>query len=251
MWEALRKIEDYLKNNLKPNVYYLKKLGNILEKTVVLYKGDFFEEGFELLPGDVTKGEFRIKIGGKFVKGASVIYAGAIFMDEFISIGRGTVIESGAFLKGPTIIGDNTEIRQGAYIRGKVLIGDKCIVGHTTEMKNAIMLGESKAGHFAYIGDSILGKVNLGAGTKLANLKILESTVVLNIEGNQYNTGLRKFGAVLGDGVETGCNTVTTPGTLVGKGTLIYPNTTLRGYYSPNVIVKSKISQEIVEKKKL
>jgi len=90
-------------------------------------------------------------------------------MDYPIQIGNGSVIESRALIKGPCIIGNNTETRQGAYIRGNVTFGNKCVVGHTTKMKSAIMLGESKAGHFAFIGDSILGKIYLGAGTKLAN----------------------------------------------------------------------------------
>jgi NDP-sugar pyrophosphorylase family protein len=175
---------------------------------------------------------------------ATIIYAGVVLMDDEIYIGKGTVIESGALIKGPTIIGDNTEIRQGAYIRGNVIVGNKCVVGHTTEMKTAVMLGESKAGHFAYIGDSILGKVNLGAGTKLANLKMIESKIVLNIDGKKYETGLRKFGAIFADGVETGCNSVTAPGSLLGRNVLLYPNSTGRGYYPPNTIIKLKQNQE-------
>ncbi|HOL48684.1 MAG TPA: glucose-1-phosphate thymidylyltransferase, partial [bacterium] len=115
---------------------------------------------------------------------------------------------------------------------------DKCVVGHTTEIKSSVMLGESKAGHFAYIGDSILGKVNLGAGTKLANLKLDNSIVKIKIEDTNYDTGLKKFGAILGDGVETGCNSVTTPGTLLSKNVFVYPNTTVRGYHKPDTIIK-------------
>ena len=99
-------------------------------------------------------------------------------------------------------------MRQGAYIRGNVLIGEHCVVGHATEIKSSVLLGDSKAGHFAYIGDSILGRVNLGAGTKLANLKITGSPIVITVAGKEYHTGLKKFGAILGDGVETGCNSV-------------------------------------------
>jgi len=110
------------------------------------------------------------------------------------------------------------------------------------------MLGESKAGHFAYIGDSILGRVNLGAGTKLANLKIVQSNVVVSVEGKKFETGLRKFGAIFADDVETGCNSVTTPGTLLGKGVLLYPNVTARGYYPPKTIIKLRQTQQSEKK---
>ena len=179
-----------------------------------------------------------------------MIYAGAVLMDDEIQIGKGTVIEPGTLIKGPAIILNNTEVRQGAYLRGNIMVGNKCVVGHTTEMKSAVMLGESKAGHFAYIGDSILGKVNLGAGTKLANLKIVASPVVLNINGAKYETGLKKFGAILGDGVEIGCNTVTAPGTLLGKSVLVYPNVNARGYHPPNTVIKLKQDQKYHQREK-
>lgn len=135
-------------------------------------------------------------------------------------------------------------MRQGAYIRGNVLIGEHCVVGHATEIKSSVLLGDSKAGHFAYIGDSILGRVNLGAGTKLANLKITGSPIVITVAGKEYHTGLKKFGAILGDGVETGCNSVTAPGTILGKDVRRYPNGTARGYYPPKTIIKVKQIQQ-------
>jgi NDP-sugar pyrophosphorylase family protein len=145
------------------------------------------------------------------------------------------VVEPGALIKGPTIIGDNSEVRQGAYMRGNCLVGDRCIVGHTTEVKHSIMLDGSKAGHFAYIGDSILGnEVNLGAGTKLANLKIVDVEMKLRVEGEIYKTGLRKLGAILGDKTETGCNSVTSPGTLLGKASLVYPCVNVPGGFFPD-----------------
>ncbi len=245
VWEALKNIKGYIRENIKPNVAALRKDGSIVNKTIVLYEGEIITSGFVLEPGDASKGKFIVRRDGKILSGASVIYAGVALMDDEIQIGNGTVIEPGALIKGPTIILDNTEVRQGAYIRGNVMVGNGCVVGHTTEMKSSVMLGQSKAGHFAYIGDSILGKVNLGAGTKLANLKIVESQIILNINGKKYETGLKKFGAILGDGVETGCNTVTTPGTLLGRNVLVYPNTTARGYYPPDVIIKLRQSQEL------
>ena len=109
------------------------------------------------------------------------------------------------------------------------------------------MLYGSKAGHFAYIGDSILGEVNLGAGTKCANLKVFSSTVTLEVEGIKYDTGLRKMGAIMGDRVELGCNTVTNPGTLLSKGVVSYPNTSLSGYYPPRSIVKHRQEHEVIK----
>ena len=235
VWEALKKIKDYLQTNLRGNVAAVRNGGTLIMKTVVLYNGAVIDSGFTIEPAG--KGQQVLK-DGRLLEGASIIYAGAVLMDDQIEIGNNSVIEAGALIKGPTIIGDRTEIRQGAYIRGDVLIGNDCVVGHTTEMKSSVMLGGSKAGHFAYIGDSILGKVNLGAGTKLANLKMTGSPVVLNINGEKYETGLKKFGAILADGVETGCNSVTMPGTILGRNVLLYPNGTARGYYPPNKIIK-------------
>lgn len=243
-WEGLKNLPSYIRENIKPNVAEVRRGKSFIDQDIVVFEGKVLRFGFT-----VNAAKSIVMMDNKILQGATIIYAGASLMDDEIYIGQGTVIEPGAMIKGPTIIGDNTEIRQGAYIRGNVLVGDKCVVGHTTEMKSAVMLGESKAGHFAYIGDSILGKVNLGAGTKLANLKIIESKVVLTIEGKKYETGLRKFGAIMADGVETGCNSVTTPGSILGKNTLLYPNGTARGYYPPDSIIKFKMTQEVEKRK--
>ncbi|MDZ7838839.1 MAG: glucose-1-phosphate thymidylyltransferase [Actinomycetota bacterium] len=244
VWEGLRNIKSFLSQNLTPNVEEVRKGSSFIARDTVIYEGNVMENGFTI---DNSKG-IVIRDGQK-LEGATIIYAGTYIMDDHIYIGRGTVVEPGALIKGPTIIGDFNEIRQGAYLRGNIVVGNHCVVGHTTEMKTAVMLGESKAGHFAYIGDSILGKVNLGAGTKLANLKIIDSSVVLTIDGRKYKTGLRKFGAIYGDGVETGCNSVTSPGTLLSRNVLLYPNTTARGYYGPNSIIKNRQVHEIKERK--
>lgn len=207
VWEGLKRISAYLKDNLKPNIEGSSQNGLFITRTKKLQNG-------------------------------AVIQAGVFLMGQEIEIGANSTVESGAYITGPAIIGSNTVVRQGAYFRGNVIIGDNCVVGHTTEIKNSVMLGSSKAGHFAYIGDSILGKVNLGAGTKLANLKIIESQVTVTVNGKKYSTELRKFGAILADGVETGCNSVTTPGTILSKGAILYPNATARGYYPPKTIIK-------------
>lgn len=245
VWDALKGIRKYIEGHIEPNISGLKKGGMFINKTRVLYDGEIIESGFDI---SIFKKKPVIKKDGRILEGASIVYAGAVLMDDNIYIGRGTVVEPCVLIKGPAIIGDNTELRQGAYLRGDTLVGNDCVVGHTTELKSCVMLGGSKAGHFAYIGDSILGRVNLGAGTKLANLKMVESNIVIDINGTKYETGLRKFGAILGDGVETGCNSVTTPGTLLGRDVLLYPNTTARGYYPEKTIIKLRQTQELQQR---
>jgi NDP-sugar pyrophosphorylase family protein len=245
VWDTLKRLESYIHDNLDPNLGELTKKGAVLSKTFAIHDGKLIEH-FKLKRRGGARGKLQVEIDGEILVGASIFYAGVTLLDDNISIGKDTVVEPGALIKGPTIIGNNNEVRQGAYIRGNVIIGDQCVVGHTTEMKNSIMTHGSKAGHFAYIGDSILGEVNLGAGTKLANLKIFDSTITIKIDGTPYDTGLRKMGAIIGDRVELGCNTVTSPGTLLAKGVLSYPNTSLRGYYAPGSIVKLKQQQEVI-----
>ncbi|MBW1854661.1 MAG: glucose-1-phosphate thymidylyltransferase, partial [Deltaproteobacteria bacterium] len=168
------------------------------------------------------KNTIQVFMKGEIVKDVAVILPGAHLFNDTIIIGAGTVVEPGALIKGPVVIGSNSEIRQGAYIRGDCLVGNGCVVGHTTEIKGSIMLDGAKAGHFAYIGDSILGKdVNLGAGTKLANLKIIPGSISIRAERKRYDTGRRKLGAILRDRTETGCNSVTSPGTLIGPHSLV------------------------------
>ena len=251
VWEALIKLKSYIKSNLTPNVAHLS--GDMLSKTCVFWNGEvLIEDNFEIEPGDTTKGNLKVFRKGDELIGASVIYAGATLFDSNIYIGKGTVVEPGALIKGPTIIGNNTEVRQGAYIRGNCLIGNRCVVGHTTEVKTSIMLNGAKAGHFAYIGDSILGNnANLGAGTKLANLKIIDIEMKLKVEGEVYKTGLRKLGAILGDNVETGCNSVISPGTLLGKGSLVYPCINVPGGYYPTRSIIGVRTKKILTIRKL
>lgn len=159
---------------------------------------------------------------------------------ESISIGKGTLIEPGAMIKGPCIIGEECEIRNGAYIRGSVVTGDRCIIGHSTEVKSSILLDGASAPHFNYVGDSILGHgVNLGAGVKLANLRLDGGCVCISYNGQKVETGLHKLGAILGDGAQMGCNAVSNPGTLIGKGAFCHPCTAVSGYIPPYTKVKS------------
>ena len=243
VWEVLDKIKPFLKSILRPNIAPLKaKYPDFVERTVVLFEGRLLEEGFELRPGDATKGKFQVLIDGQPAPGAVVIYGGACFPDEAVELGPGVVVETGAVIKGPALIGPQTEVRQGAYVRGSCLIGSGCIVGHVTELKNAVFLDQAKAGHFAYVGDSILGlEVNLGAGCKLANLKIKSGPVLLRAGEQTFRVSRRKFGAIIGDSSELGCNTVTNPGCLLGPRTLVVPNSTLpAGIHPPRTIFRSR-----------
>jgi NDP-sugar pyrophosphorylase family protein len=131
-------------------------------------------------------------------------------------------------------LGPKTEIRHNAYVRGGVITGAKALIGHATEIKSSILLNEAKAPHFAYVGDSILGNgVNLGAGTKVSNLKITSGDIRLKIEDDIVSTGIRKMGAIVGDKTETGCNSVLNPGTLLAKGCLVFPASSVPARYYP------------------
>jgi len=153
-----------------------------------------------------------------------------------IYISEGVTVEAGAYIKGPCFIGKNTEVRHGAYIRGNVYVGENCVVGHCTEVKHSVFLDGAKAGHFNYIGDSILGNnINLGAGTKLANLKMTAGNVVLKIEEQAVDSGIRKFGALIGDSSETGCNSVLNPGTILAQKSLVFPNVSAFGVHLKRV----------------
>jgi len=245
VWEALDRLEDYLAGFFLES-WPLSKITGQIEKPLVIYKGEVRNDIHVKAKG--SKNEIQAFLKGEVLEGASVILPGAYLFDDKIIIGSGTVVEPGALIKGPAVIGDNTEVRQGAYIRGDCLIGNGCVVGHTTEMKNSIMLDGAKAGHFAYIGDSILGNdVNLGAGTKLANLKIIRGSIKVRFDGKIHDTNRRKLGAILGDRTETGCNSVTSPGTLMGPDSIVYPGISVAGgYYSRKTCVRpSRDSVEI------
>lgn len=154
--------------------------------------------------------------------------------EETITIGEGTVIEPSVYIQGPCIIGKHCVIRHGAYLREGVLCGDHCHIGHSAEIKHSILLDYAKATHFVYVGDSILGnEVNLGAGVKCANLRFDRRHVNIFFEGKKINTGLKKFGSIIGDRAQIGCNSVLNPGTLVGMESIAYPLINLSGYVPP------------------
>ena len=158
---------------------------------------------------------------------------------ETISIGEGTIIEAGAYIRGPCIIGKNCHIRNGAYIRGDCIIGDNVVVGHTTELKHSILLNFAHAVHFNYVGDSILGNhINLGAGVKCANLRLNGEAVVVRQSHESISTGLRKFGAIVGDYSQIGCNVVMNPGTVIAKHVLCYPCLSIGGMIPEKSLIK-------------
>jgi len=178
----------------------------------------------------------------------SEIHPGVHILEGPVCIGAGCRIEPGAVLRGPMIIGDGCEIRTGAYLRGHVILGRGAVVGAHTEVKRSILLNKAHAPHQNYVGDSILGlDVNLGAGTILSNVKNIGREITFRHEAEVIHTGLRKFGAILGDRCRTGCNTVLNPGTLMGPGSVTYPNICLRsGYYPPGTLVKLRQNQQRV-----
>lgn len=166
------------------------------------------------------------------------------FVGDNVYLGKGSVVQHGAWINGPAIIGENCEIRHGAYVGANTLAGDNVVIGHASEVSNAVFLNGSRAPHFAFVGHSILGNnVNLGAGTKLSNLKVTMNEI--EIEG--IKTGLKKIGAIIGDNSSLGCNTVTQPATFIGKNVFGYPGSVLRGFIESNKIIKLRQTQEIDE----
>ncbi len=159
---------------------------------------------------------------------------------ESISIGKGTTIGPGVLIQGPCIIGKHCKIQHGAFLRPHVILGDHCLVGHGTEVKHSIFLDEAVAAHLCYVGDSILGKkVNLGAGVKCSNFRLDAKEIMIHHEEKKIETRLRKLGAIVGDLVHVGCNTVLNPGTVIGKESLIYPLLNIGGVIAANSKVKS------------
>src|SRR5881409_1296945 len=188
--------------------------------------------------------QFRLKPG---VLGQLV---GKPFLSNHVFIGRGTIVEQGAVLKGPAWIGENCQIRSGCYVRENVIVGDGVVMGNSCEFKNSILFDEVQVPHFNYVGDSIIGhKAHLGAGVKVSNVKLDRTNVTVEMDGKPFDTGLRKFGALLGDGSEIGCNAVLNPGSIIGRGAIIYPSVNWRGILPANLIAKNKAGVEVVVKR--
>ncbi|HEY0255920.1 MAG TPA: UDP-N-acetylglucosamine diphosphorylase [Candidatus Methylacidiphilales bacterium] len=165
---------------------------------------------------------------------------GSPIIGERVYIGENTTIEPGAYIKGPAWIGPNCQIRHGAYIRENVIIGAGSVIGNSSEIKNSFLGNGCQVPHFNYVGDSVLGaRVHLAAGVIVSNLKLNGDFITLRVGDAVLTTGLRKFGALIGDGAEVGCNAVLNPGSIVGRRSLIYPGVSWRGILPANSIARS------------
>lgn len=166
---------------------------------------------------------------------------------ENVWAAKSAVIFPTAYLNGPVIIGKNTEVRHGAFIRGSALVGDSAVVGNSTELKNVILFNNVQVPHYNYVGDSILGyRSHMGAGSITSNVKSDKTLVTVKYQGEKITTGLKKFGAILGDCVEVGCNSVLNPGSVICPNSNIYPLSMVRGVVPPKSIYKT--ASEIAEK---
>ena len=185
---------------------------------------------------------FIIELGSKLDK---TIYE---LKGENIWIAKSANIYPTAFIKGPAIIGENAEVRHCAFIRGNAIVGNNTVVGNSTELKNVILFNNVQVPHYNYVGDSILGyKAHMGAGSITSNVKSDKKLVIVKDDNEKIETGLKKFGAMIGDNVEVGCGSVLNPGSVIGKNTNIYPLSSVRGVVPANSIYKNK--NEIVDKK--
>ncbi len=214
---------------------------------------DFFQDKKDAGSVKAVKQRYRTPSGSEerslFIKETRILKQDFCDKKGKIFIQKGVMLEAGSTIKDHCIILEGSEVRQGAYLRGNLFIGPKCVAGHTTEMKNSILLEHVEAGHFSYIGDSILGRnINLGAGTKISNLEFRSLAqkealefpeMSLKIGGEKRLSGKNKFGAFLGDGLEAGCNSVISPLSFVMKECWLLPNLTLpKGVYPPRSILK-------------
>ena len=215
----------------------IKNLYN-LEKTIAAELFVKAEYPWEVLP---NIGSFIVKLGSTLDS--------AIFekRGESIWIAKTAKVATTACLNGPLIIDEGAEIRHCAYIRGNAIVGKGAVVGNSTELKNVVIFDCVQVPHYNYVGDSILGyQSHMGAGSITSNVKSDKTLVLIKHEGEEIATGLKKFGAMLGDHVEVGCNSVLNPGSVIGKNTNIYPLSMVRGVVSAGSIYKK--AGEIVRK---
>lgn len=209
-----------------------------LEETIAKELLERYTYPWEVLP---HIGEYILELGNKLPK------------DEYEKIGedvwvaKSAKVAPTAFINGPAIICKDAEVRHCAFIRGKAIVGEGAVVGNSTELKNVILFNKVQVPHYNYVGDSILGyKAHMGAGSITSNVKSDKKLVTISGLDKKIETGLKKMGAMLGDYVEVGCNTVMNPGTVIGKNTNIYPLSMVRGFVKENSIYKKQ--GEIVDK---
>lgn len=209
-----------------------------LEETIAKDIFDGITYPWEALP---KIGEFIVKLG------ATLSEEEYEKRGENVWVAKSAKVFESAYINGPAIIGKNAEVRQCAFIRGNAIVGEGAVVGNSTELKNVILFNKVQVPHYNYVGDSILGyKAHMGAGSITSNVKSDKKLVVVKTPNGNIETGIKKFGAMLGDEVEVGCGTVLNPGSVVGSRTNIYPLSSVRGYIPANHIYKKQ--GEVVEK---
>lgn len=209
-----------------------------LNETIAAELFDGLTYPWEALP---QIGEFIVKLGESLPE---ELYEKR---GENVWIAKSAKVFDSAYINGPAIIDENAEIRQCAFIRGNAIVGKGAVVGNSTELKNVVLFNKVQVPHYNYVGDSILGfKAHMGAGSITSNVKSDKTLVVVKAGEEKIETGLKKFGAMLGDNVEVGCNSVLNPGTVVGRCSNIYPTSCVRGVIPADHIYKNK--DEIVKK---
>jgi UDP-N-acetylglucosamine diphosphorylase / glucose-1-phosphate thymidylyltransferase / UDP-N-acetylgalactosamine diphosphorylase / glucosamine-1-phosphate N-acetyltransferase / galactosamine-1-phosphate N-acetyltransferase len=188
--------------------------------------------------------QFRLKPG---VLGELM---GKPFVSSHVFIGQGTIVEPGAVLKGPAWIGENCQIRSGCYVRENVIVGNGAVMGNSCEFKNSILFDEAQVPHFNYVGDSILGyRAHLGAGVILSNVRLDRAEIAVATSEGEIATGLTKFGAIVGDRTEIGCNAVINPGSILGRDCFVYPGVNFRGVLPEGSIVKLRQEVQLLERR--
>ena len=217
------------------------KISNLynLEETIAgkLFEGEIYP--WEVLP---KISAFIVELGNQL---SSEEYEKR---GENVWVAKSAKVAPTAYINGPAIIGKESEIRHCAFIRGNAIVGEGAVVGNSTELKNVVLFNKVQVPHYNYVGDSILGyRAHMGAGSITSNVKSDKTLVVVKDGEDQIPTGLKKFGAMLGDCVEVGCNSVLNPGTVVGRNAQIYPTSCVRGVIKANSIYKKQ--GEIVEKR--
>lgn len=212
-----------------------------LERTEHRLIFENIERAWEALPKIAPYLSFRLKPG---FQGQMV---GRPVIGKNVFVGRGTVIEQGAFIKGPAWIGENCEIRTGCYIRENVIVGNGCVLGNSSEFKNCLIFDGAQVPHFNYVGDSILGhRAHLGAGVICSNVRLDRREISVQVAGTFFATGLKKFGAIVGDQAEVGCNSVLSPGSLIGRDSLVYPGVQWRGVLPAKSIAKLRQNVQVL-----
>ena len=205
-------------------------------------------------PADVPPWEWLKRIGSALAElpapKVTVKIPPGVHLEGAVWIQAGVKLPAYATIVGPTWIGSGTEIRPGAFIRGNVIVGEGCVLGNACEFKNCLLLERVQVPHFSYVGDSILGNgAHLGAGAICSNLRLDQQPVVVRTDRQTFETGLKKFGAILGDQAEVGCNAVLNPGSLLGPRALVSPGLAFSGYLPPATIAHSRPTVKLIPRR--